>query len=185
MMNKLIQALLMPALFFACECAAQTTIEVKQSDNGFLNVQVEAIIPASLAGTWNVLTDYEHLPEFIPDMTSSHIISTVGETVRVEQTGKTSFLLLSFPLEVVFEVEAIPYHHIKFHSIRGNLKDMVGSYSLIQLSSGTHIRYETKFQPDFWIPPFLSSGIIRTEIEHQFEGLTKEIERREAINANR
>jgi hypothetical protein len=184
-MNIFVLALLTTALFLASESNAQTTVDVHQLDNGFLDVQAEATIPASLAVTWEVLTDYEHLSGFIPEMTSSHIISAAGETSLVEQKGGTSFLSFSFPIEVVFEIEAIPYRHISFHSIKGNLKDMTGSYSLEQLNSSVHLHYETKFHPDFWLPPFISTSIIRTEIEHQFDGLIKEIERREAINTGR
>ena len=127
---------------------------------------------------WEVLTDYEHIAAFVPNMTSSQIISAPGEPLRVEQKGSASFLLFSFPIEVVYEFDARTSRGLHFHSVSGNLRDMVGDYRLTAISNGTRIFYEARFKPDFWVPPLVSVAIMRNEIKRQFDGLVLEIERR-------
>lgn len=167
-------------LLFTCRCWAQSDIEVERSGDGMIQVQAQVFAPAPPEVAWGVLTDYEHLAAFVPDMTSSRVVSAPGEPVRVEQKGSTSFLLFSFPLEVVFEIEAVSSRELRFRAIAGNLHDMTGAYRLEAADSGTRIHYETRFRPDFWVPPLVSTGIMRREIKRQFDGLVREIARRNA-----
>ena len=40
------------------------------------------------ATTWDVLTGYDHLPDFIPDMSASHTLERDGSDARVQQSGR-------------------------------------------------------------------------------------------------
>ena len=105
----------------------------------------------------------------------------LGEPLRVEQKGSASCLLFSFPIEVVFEIDAKSPRGLHFHSVSGNMHDMTGDYRVVAVSNGTQIFYEAQFRPDFWVPPLISAVIMRNEITRQFDGLVKEIERRYAV----
>lgn len=167
-------------LLFTSAAWAKTEVTVNKSDDDIIHVQAQLFAAAPPGIAWEALTDYEHLADFIPNMVSSHIISAPGEPLRVEQKGSTSFLLFSFPIEVVFEIDAKSARGLHFHSVSGNLRDMTGDYRMVAVGNGTHIFYEAQFKPDFWVPPLISIVIMRNEIKRQFGGLVKEIERRYA-----
>lgn len=174
--------LLSLALLLSCRCWAQAEVEVSRTDDGVIHVSAQVDVPAPPEIVLEVLTDYDHLAAFVPDMTSSRVVSVPGEPLRVEQKGSTSFLLFSFPLEVLFEIDQVSSAELHFHSISGNLHDMVGSYKLQGAGGGTRIQYQTSFRPDFWVPPLISTGIMQREVVHQFEGLLEEIARRNAAH---
>lgn len=159
-------------------CRAESEIVVDRDSDGMVQVQAQVFAPAPAEIVWQTLTDYDHLALFVPDMTSSRIVSAPGQPLRVAQKGATSFLMFSFPIEVVFEIEAVSARELRFHAIEGNLQDMSGTYRLEPTAAGTRIHYETRFRPGFWVPPLVSEGIMQREITRQFEGLVKEIARR-------
>ncbi len=165
-------------LLFTASVWAKTEVTVNKSDDDIIHVQAQIFVAAPPRVAWEVLTDYEHIATFVPNMASSHIISAPGEPLRVEQKGSTSFLLFTFPIEVVFEIDARSSRELHFHSISGNLRDMTGDYRIAAVSGGTRISYEARFKPDFWVPPLISVAIMRNEIKRQFDGLVEEIERR-------
>lgn len=167
-------------LLFLTSCWARAEVMVDAANDGYIQVHAHFVTAAPPALARQTLTDYDHLAEFIPDMRSSRIVSAPGQPLQVEQKGSASFLFFSFPLEVIFEINDAAPTELHFHSISGNLRDMTGSYRLEPLDSGTRIRYETRFRPDFQVPLLISVGIMRREIERQFDGLLREIERRHA-----
>jgi len=171
-------ALCLLMLLFTSSAWAKTEVTVDKSDDDILHIQAQVFAAAPPEVAWEVLTDYKQIAAFVPNMASSRIISAPGEPLRVEQKGGTSFLLFSFPIEVVFEIDAKSSHELHFHSVSGNLRDMTGDYRIVAVSNGTRIFYEVQFKPDFWAPPLISVIIMRNEIKRQFDGLVKEIERR-------
>ena len=50
-----------------------------------LAVQLKSSISADVF--WDVLTDYTHLADFIPNLSSSELVMREGETVRLQQVG--------------------------------------------------------------------------------------------------
>ncbi len=169
---------LLMLLLTSGQCWAESEITVERSSDGMIHVQAQVIAPAPADVVWQTLTDYEHLAMFVPDMAISRVVSAPGEPLVVEQQGSTSFLWFSFPIKVVFAIDVVSARELRFRAIEGNLNDMTGTYRLEQTSAGTRIHYETRFRPDFWVPPLVSTGIMRREIARQFDGLVQEIVRR-------
>lgn len=156
-------------------------VVVERGADGMIQVQALVFARAPVEVAWQTLTDYDHLALFVPDMTSSRVVSAPGDALRVAQQGATSFLLFSFPIEVVFAIEPVAARELRFHAIEGNLHDMTGAYRLEPTEGGTRIHYQTRFRPGFWVPPLVSTGIMQREITRQFDGLVQEIERRSVI----
>ena len=64
-------------------------VKVEASRKGeFIDVRAHAAIDAPLSVIWTTLTDYDRLPEFIPGLRKSKVISRSGGTVVVEQSGE-------------------------------------------------------------------------------------------------
>ena len=55
-----------------------------------LAVQLRTAIPVSVL--WEVLTDYDHLDRFIPNLSTSELVLRDGATVRVLQVGSQQLL---------------------------------------------------------------------------------------------
>ena len=66
-----------------------------------LAVQLRTTIPVEVL--WQVLTDYEQLETFIPNLVSSRLVKD-GSTVRLQQVGSQRLLGLRFSAQVLLEL---------------------------------------------------------------------------------
>src|SRR3954470_8664560 len=83
---------LLVLLACAAPAVAQTlALETyRRGDAVTVYAEVELAVDAKLA--WEVLSDYDHLSQFIPDMSVSRVVSRTGDTALVEQKGEFGFL---------------------------------------------------------------------------------------------
>ena len=121
----------------------------RQGDSVEITAHAQLTAPAALV--WQVLTDYERLPAFIPGLTKSVVRQREGNVVLVEQTGEARFLLFYFPIEVRYEVTERAPQSVESRAVGGNLKRMNGRYDLEPGSEPftVRLRYHGLIEPDF------------------------------------
>ena len=87
-------------------------------------------IPYSVDQVWQILTDYDRLADFIPNLAKSRQITHPQNGIRIEQVGTQSLLRLKFCARVVLDmVERFP-HQLDFVMIEGDFKEFSGSWML-------------------------------------------------------
>jgi ribosome-associated toxin RatA of RatAB toxin-antitoxin module len=147
-----------------------------------VDVRARALIAAPVAVVWGVLTDYEHLPRFIPGLAKSVVRSRDGGQLLVEQSGEARFLIFSFPIEVQLEVTERPPQWISSRAVAGNVRRMSGRYEIQpDVEHGTVLlRYAGEIEPDFKLPPLIGVAALRSTAAEQFTAMVAEIERRAA-----
>jgi uncharacterized membrane protein len=79
--------------------AAEVSIHAARSGNT-LEVQASAEFEGSLSRAWRVLTDYDHLPRFMPHLEVSRVLSRERGRLLVEQRGAARLLIFSYPVHV-------------------------------------------------------------------------------------
>jgi ribosome-associated toxin RatA of RatAB toxin-antitoxin module len=152
-------------------------IDVERDADGFA-IMACAATNASAELIWQVLTDFEHLSDFVPDMRLSRIVSAPGEPLRVEQHGIARVLLFERRIDVVFAIDLDPLRSVRFRAVDGNLRSMAGHWQLSG-REGCRIEYRALSTPDFWVPPLIGTALMRAQIRDQFEGVLGEIRRRQ------
>ena len=86
-----------------------------------LAVQLKSTIPADVF--WDVLTDYTHLADFIPNLSSSELVMREGETVRLQQVGSQQLLGMRFSAQVLLELrEFKPDGMLRFLMLKGDFR---------------------------------------------------------------
>jgi ribosome-associated toxin RatA of RatAB toxin-antitoxin module len=119
-------------------------------------VSADLTIPASRQRVWNVLTDYNHLSDFIPYLSDSHVVKQEGTSLLLHQEG-TFRLLLLYPIRsrVTFRVEVIPKDWIRFEAVEGDFQVYRGSWQVKEIPEGTRVSYQAEIEPAFWIPRWM------------------------------
>jgi ribosome-associated toxin RatA of RatAB toxin-antitoxin module len=169
-----------PSLVLAAE---GLRVEARRVDEG-VQVRAEAQLDAPVAIVWQVLTDYERLPAFIPGVSKSVVRERRGNQVILEQSGEARFFVFSFPVEVTYEVTETPESSVSCRALSGNLKRMTGRYDIEPAGGGSvRLRYSGFVDPDFNVPDILEAAALRSMVEEQFTALVSEIERRAAAPA--
>lgn len=101
-------------------------------------VQAQIDLDHPLEQVWQVLTDYEALDQFIPNLAKSDRIQHPGSGIRIEQVGVQNALLLQFSARVVLDmIEEFP-HRIRFDMVEGDFRDFSGSWGLQPASDLNH-----------------------------------------------
>jgi ribosome-associated toxin RatA of RatAB toxin-antitoxin module len=171
-----------PGLVRAAAGAIETRIE-RQGEYITVNASVLMQVDARIA--WEVLSDYDNLAQFIPDMKSSRVVSRDGNRVLVEQKGEFGFFFYRQPVDVMLEVVEEPRRRIDARRISGNIRDLQTHYELKASDPGVKLDYAGRFIPEFSVPPFFGMAMVRRVVERRFRAMVEEIVRRDALARSR
>lgn len=133
-------------------------VEVKTEEVAQRQRQIAAKIhiPCSIEQVWQVLTDYEVLADFIPNLAKSRRLEHPTGGIRLEQVGTQRLLRFNFSARVVLDLEEKFPHEIHFNMVEGDFKDFSGkwlleSHSLSQ-PTGTNLSYIVRVWPKRTMP---------------------------------
>ena len=161
--------------------APDTDIDVRASKDGeFVVVDVDMAVTATQDEVWNVLTDYDHMADFVANLEASSIIARSGNTVDVMQKGTAHYGLLSFPFQSVRRVVLMPRREIHSKITSG---EMTGSEIVTRITEGgmtTQVSVRSRYLPTIWIPPVIGTSVIASETRKQWFTLREEVLRRRA-----
>ena len=162
--------------------AAAGEIESRIERQGeFIAVDASVLMQVDARIAWEVLSDYDHLAQFIPDMKSSRVVSREGNRIVVEQRGEFGFFFYRQPVDVTLEVLEQPPLRIDARRIAGNIKALETRYELNVSGAGVKLTYTGRFIPDFSVPPLFGMPMVRRIVERRFRAMAEEIERRDAL----
>ncbi|MEX0958739.1 MAG: SRPBCC family protein [Burkholderiales bacterium] len=156
---------------------AETAVNVSKNGSVF-SIEAVSTVAAPLETAWEVLADYESYPAFVPNLTVSRRIG--DDPLRVEQRGDFRVLFFRREVHVQLQIDEQPPLRILFRAFAGNLKSLFTEVSLEPHDIGTLIRYKSTIEPDFWVPPLITSTILRFEFRGKLEAVADEIMRRTA-----
>ena len=170
--------LLLLPLFVLVVPAHAADISVHATRNGgVLEVVAVAEFEGNVARTWQVLTDYGRMAEYVPSLETSRVISREGNNVVMEQKGEARMLFFSYPINVRLAVTEHPYERVESRAIAGNFREMQGVYALETREGRIKLRYTGRLVPDFFIPPLIGTFALRRHVEETFRAMVEEIER--------
>ena len=134
-----------------------TTIEqtLEKFSNGTRRLAAQLTTSASLDSLWNVLTDYDRLNLFIPNLLSSKKIYQNNNNVHLKQVGAQDFLGMKFSAEVTIDLfEDRKLGLLKFNLIKGDFRKFEGSWKIqnIENTSKNSLIYDLTVQGCQWMP---------------------------------
>jgi ribosome-associated toxin RatA of RatAB toxin-antitoxin module len=113
-------------------------------------------VPRSVDQVWQVLTDYNGLSDFIPNLSKSRRLDTTDGSIRIEQVGAQCWLNLKFCARVVLEMQEQFPQEICFRMVEGDFKDFSGAWRLapqeINGQAGTVLEYDLVVLPRLTMP---------------------------------
>lgn len=158
----------------------EQTMEVMPNGTRRLAVQLRTPLPSSLL--WSVLTDYDQLSEFIPNLSRSTLISRTGNTVMLSQVGTQKLMGLRFTAQVELELTEDPEHSLlKFHLLKGDFRRFEGSWRMTELSEGTSLLYELTVQGCVGMPISLIEQRLREDLSANLLAVENEALRRNSL----
>lgn len=182
------RALLLAAGGFTLLGTARATGEVisveAQRQGAAVQVTTQALVRAPFDVIWGAITDYDRLAEFVPGIVSSRVIDKPASgSLIVAQSGKAHLWFFTYLIDVVVQVTEEPPEKLRIKVLRGNLKQLEGAYQIEKVEGRNNeyrLQWSGVIEPALPVPQAISLPLMRTNIGEQFEGMVREIERREA-----
>ena len=137
-------------------------------------------IPQPVEQVWKVLTNYEALADFIPNLTKSCRLEHPTGGIRLEQIGSQRLLRLNFCARVILDLEESFPQKISFQMVEGDFKDFSGSWCLEPYCQndliGTHLYYTVKVWPKRTMPVTILEHRLSKDMELNLLAICKRVE---------
>ena len=141
-------------------------------------IAANGAVAAPPALAWRILTDYDHLADYVPDLKSARVLARDGDKVIVEQVGAARFLFFSRDIRLVVLVHEQAPNKIDVSLIEGDMKVYRCGWELVPLESGgTRILYRAAIEPAFYVPQAIGTNLVRQDIAGMMTAVLKRIER--------
>ena len=134
--------------------AAEVEISTEKFPARERRIQASVFIPQPVDKVWSILTDYEHLSDFIPSLSSSKLLQNSEGLIRLEQIGTQCFLKVKFCARVVLDMTENFPHEIGFSMQEGDFKMFKGAWQLTpsEDQQGTFLSYNLDVKPPLAMP---------------------------------
>jgi ribosome-associated toxin RatA of RatAB toxin-antitoxin module len=172
--------------------APKAMVEVRRETQDTMTMYVvdaSGVVQASLPAVWRILTGYDRMEEFVPDLASCRVLSRNGNEVIIEQFGHARLLFVSKSIHLIVRATEQPMSSIDISLISGDMKHYESRWELVPMpeTGGTRIIYSGKMAPNFYVPGILGTNIIRSDIERMMNAVLARIDRpaanpRQALN---
>jgi carbon monoxide dehydrogenase subunit G len=132
-------------------------------ENGIYSVFARFRVSEPPARVAEVLTDYAHIPQFMPQIKISNVIERGPGRAVVEQEAESKLLTFSKRMHLVLEItedEGL----LRFRDRCGRSFDRYeGVWHLVEHNGGTEVTYELTAQPGFGVPQFILSRLLKRD----------------------
>ena len=149
---------------------------VHDSDTYKATVQMVAPVPQAVA--WAVLTDFENMAGWVPNVRESKVLERNQNVVVIEQHGVARFGLASFPYTSVRQLELDPERSIKSTQLKGSMRRLESTMTLVPDSDGTRLVYQMEMVPTGLAAAVVSKDFLTHELSEQFSAIIDEMKHR-------
>ena len=157
--------------------AIEQTMERLPQGTRRLAAEIKSPLPVQLL--WDVLTDYENLSRFIPNLSTSELIQRQGQTVRLQQVGSQQLLGLRFSAQVQLELTEFRQDGLlQFRMVKGDFRRFEGSWQIRQRPGGSSLLYELTVQGCLGMPIGLIEERLRDDLSSNLNAVVQEAHRR-------
>ena len=157
--------------------AAETVTEA----SGVYHVVARFAVAESPDVVLGVLTDYERIPRFMPDLTTSIVRARDGCRVLIEQEAVAKMMMFSKRVHLLLEVHE-QTNALRFVDRSGkSFNRYEGAWRIATDGARTTVSYELTAQPAFSVPEFLLTRLLRRDAREMIARLRAEIGARQIV----
>lgn len=159
---------------------ANVEVQIQKIAERQRQISAKIQIPKPVEQIWKVLTDYEALADFIPNLAKSRLLEHPNGGIRLEQIGSGRLLNLKFCARVVLDLEEYFPKEINFRMVEGDFKGFSGSWSLepcsIGESVGTILCYTIQIWPKLTMPVAVIENRLSKDLQLNLLAIHKRVE---------
>lgn len=154
--------------------------EMERLDQGARRLAVQLRLPLDPQWIWAVLTDYNNLNRYIPNLSSSRQLWRRGSRVGLEQVGSQQFCGLRFSARVELELEEDPERgELRFQMRSGDFRRFEGIWRVERDAVSTRLLYCLTVQGK----PGMPIGLIEQRLQQDLASNLRGVQREASLRA--
>ena len=145
-------------------------------ERGVYSVTARFQVPQPAALVLAVLTDYETIPRFMPDIHTSVVLERAdGQAIVQQEAVSRVMLLLSKRVHLVLEIDE-GEDTLRFNDRCGqSFARYQGLWRVSDQNGRAEVLYQLVAQPSFDVPEFVLKRVLKRNAEQMIEQLQREI----------
>jgi len=153
-------------------------VTLSNLENKVIGATGEIYIDSQPKKVWTVLTDYDNLKNFIPNIIESGLLKDKGDEKIIVQTVRTGIFLFKKTSHIKLKVKEEHCKHIYFEQISGDFKVYKGEWILeyYQEAQGTFLTFKAEVKPDFFAPLFITRHVQKRDLPVILEAIKRRVE---------
>lgn len=156
--------------------------EMERLPQGMRRLAVQLRLALDPEWLWAVLTDYDNLHAFIPNLAASRQIWRRGNRVAVEQVGTQQLCGLRFSARVQLELtEERESGQLRFRMLEGDFRCFEGSWCVGSDDRSSWLFYDLTVQGRAGMPISLIEQRLQQDLANNVRGVQQEAQRRASI----
>jgi ribosome-associated toxin RatA of RatAB toxin-antitoxin module len=154
-----------------------------QEEKGTYHVTAAFEVKQAAATAYAVLTDYEQVPKFMPDVRTSIVRERTPERILLEQEAVAKLMFFSKKVQLLLEVQETPDTISFKDTARKSFARYEGTWTLAAREDRTEIRYTLTAKPTFSVPKFILTKLLKRDAGRMIDGLRGEMAKRALTDA--
>ena len=149
--------------------------EMERLEQGTRRLAVQLRLPLDPQWIWGVLTDYNNLNRYIPNLSTSRQLWRRGNRVGLEQVGTQQFCGLRFTARVELELEEDPDQgELRFEMRSGDFRRFEGLWRVDSDAVSTRLLYSLTVQGKPGMPIGLIEQRLQQDLANNLRGVQRE-----------
>jgi ribosome-associated toxin RatA of RatAB toxin-antitoxin module len=159
-----------PTASVASVAAGATDVTVQERD-GVYHVAATFSVPQAASVVFDVLTGYEQIPRFMPDVRTSRVIERGDGHVVVEQEAVARVMWFSKRIHLLLDISEAP-KRIHFRDRCGkSFTHYEGAWNISTKDAQAVIVYELSAKPAFHVPEFMLRRLLKRDAQEMIRRL--------------
>lgn len=170
-------ALLSPPLICGLDTIQQ---DMERLPHGKRRLAIQLRLDAQPASIWNVITDYDNLHRFIPNLEHSRVVWRREDALGVEQVGTQLLCGLRFSARVTLELrEEMACGRLTFRLQQGDFRCFQGEWRVGRDATSSWLFYDLLVQGKPGMPIGLIEQRLQQDLANNLRGVQQEAMKRE------
>ena len=145
-----------------------------REERGLYSVTARFEVPQAPAVVLAVLSDYEQIPRFMPDVHRSVVRERAPGRLLVEQEAESTFMMFSKKVHLLLEVTEGPGTLHFVDRCGRSFSGYAGAWTLQEKNGGTLVSYELTARPAFDVPEFILKRLLKRDSSQMINRLRAE-----------
>jgi len=169
---------LVAPLASAAQADDSLNVNVTRKDD-IVKVKADFAVDVSAPQAFAVLTDYDHMRDFLPGVAESKVIQRTGNRLVVAQSVRIKVGFIPVPLDSVRQVDLEPPYKMVSQALSGSVSKAQVTTTLTETQGKTIVTYESEATMNSWMPSGLGTSIIGAHVREQLTHMRAEMLRRQ------